>query len=84
MGGDEKNYAIQIRHVLNVRNTLYISVQNIEHWINKLNNNIYFCSDVYMQILSINQDYTEILGLFDIQYKWNIFFHNTKKSIFLR
>lgn len=48
VGGDEENYAIQIRHVLNGRNTLCIPVQNIEHWINKFDKNIYFCSDVYM------------------------------------
>lgn len=52
VGGDEENYAIQIRHVLNGRNTLCIPVQNIEHRINKLDKNIYLCSDVYMQILN--------------------------------
>lgn len=59
VGGDEENYAIQIRHVVNGKNTLCIPVQNIERWINNLCKNIYFL----LRCLYVNTFYEPWLHL---------------------
>lgn len=48
VGGDEENYAIEIRYLLSSRNTPCVPLQNIDCGTNNLDINIYFGSDAYL------------------------------------